>query len=109
VGAVLFRAGRLEEALERFERAQKASPRRARDWLFLAMIHRRLGHTSEAGRSLQQADQWIIEADRAPSGTEKEGPRWTDLTERPTILFLRSEAEAVVRFDPVFPAEPFAR
>ena len=39
VGAVLFRAGRLEEALERFERAQKASPPRARDWLFLAMIH----------------------------------------------------------------------
>jgi tetratricopeptide (TPR) repeat protein len=108
VGAVLFRAGRLEEALERFERAQKASPHRARDWLFLAMIHGRLGHTSEAGRSLQQADQWIIEADRAASGTEKEGPRWTNLTERPAILLLRSEAESMIRFDPVFPTAPFA-
>ena len=56
----------------------------------------------------QQADQWIAEADKAPSSTEAEGPRWSSLTERPTILLLRSEAEAVVRFDPVFPANPFA-
>jgi hypothetical protein len=42
------------------------------------------------------------------TGTEKEGPRWTILTERPTVLVLRSEAEVVIRFDPVFPANPFA-
>jgi len=106
--AVLFRAGRLEEALKRFERAHKVFQPRAWDWLFLAMIHSRLGHTSEARRLFQQADQWIVEADEAPSGTEKEGPRWSNLTEKPTILLLRSEAEAVVRFDPVFPADPFA-
>jgi tetratricopeptide (TPR) repeat protein len=109
VGAVLFRAGRLEEALQRFEKAHKVFPPRAWDWLFLAMIQSRLGHTSEARRSLQQADQWIAEADKAPSGTENEGPRWGDLTEKPAILLLRREAEAVVRFDPVFPADPFAR
>jgi tetratricopeptide (TPR) repeat protein len=108
VGAVLFRAGRLEEALERFERAQKTSPRRARDWLFLAMIHGALRHTSEARQSLQQADQWIIEADKPPSGTEDEGPRWSDRTERPTILLLRGEAEAVIQLDPIFPTDPFA-
>ena len=73
------------------------------------MIHSGLGHTSEARRFLQQAEQWIVEADNAPSGTEKEGPRWSSLTEKPTILLLRSEAEAVIRFDPVFPADPFAR
>jgi hypothetical protein len=57
---------------------------------------------------LQQADRWIAEADQAPSGTEKEGAHWINATEKPTILLLRSEAEAVVRFDPSFPADPFA-
>ena len=108
VGAVLFRAGRLKEALNRFEQAHKVVQPRAWDWLFLAMIHAGQGHTSEARRFIQQADQWIIEADHAPSGAEKEGPRWLDLTEKPTILLLRSEAEAVVLYDPVFPADPFA-
>jgi WD40 repeat protein/tetratricopeptide (TPR) repeat protein len=108
VGAVLFRAGHLEEALRRFEQAHKAFPPRARDWLFLAMIHSGLGHTREARRLLQQADRWIVEADEAPSGTEKEGARWANLTEKATILLLRREALAVVRFDLVFPNDPFA-
>jgi tetratricopeptide (TPR) repeat protein len=109
VGAALYRAGRLEEALKRFEQAHRFFQPRAWDWLFLAMIRSGLGQTSEARRLLQQADEWITEADKAPSATEKEGPRWMNLTERPTILLLRSEAEAVIRFDPVFPADPFAR
>src|SRR5262249_35530425 len=109
VDAVLFRAGRLEEALQRFEQAHKIFQPRAWDWLFLAMIHSRLGHTSEARRFLQLAEQWIVEADKAPSGAEKEGARWSSLTEKPTILLLRREAEAVVRLDPVFPADPFGR
>jgi WD40 repeat protein len=109
VGAVLFRAGRLEEALECFEQGHRVFEPRAWDWLFLAMIHSRLGHASEARRSLQQADQWIVAADKAPSATQAEGPLWSSLVEKPTILLLRSEAEAVVRFDPFFPADPFAR
>jgi hypothetical protein len=109
VGAVLFRAGRLEEALQRFEQAHQAIPPRAWDWLFLAMIHGGLGHPSEARRLLQQADQWIAEADKAPSGTGEEGPRWNNLSERPTVLILRREAEAVIIYDPIFPTDPFAR
>jgi WD40 repeat protein/tetratricopeptide (TPR) repeat protein len=108
VGAVLFRAGRLEEALQRFQKAHKVFPPRAWDWLFLTMLQSRLGHTREARRSLQQADQWIAEADKAPSGTENEGPRWSNLTEKPTILVLRREAEAVILYDPAFPSDPFA-
>jgi WD40 repeat protein/tetratricopeptide (TPR) repeat protein len=107
VGAALFRAGRLEEALECFEQVHKVSEPRAWDWLFLAMIHSRLGHASEARRFLQQADQWITEADKAQSATEGEAPRWSSLTERPTILLLRSEAEAVVGCDRVLPADRF--
>jgi WD40 repeat protein/serine/threonine protein kinase/tetratricopeptide (TPR) repeat protein len=108
VGAVLFRAGRLEEALKRFEQGQKVFEPRAWDWLFLAMIHSRLGHKTEAHRFLQQADQWIVAADKAPPAAEEEGPRWASPVEKPTILLLRSEAEAVVRCDPVFPTDPFA-
>jgi tetratricopeptide (TPR) repeat protein len=108
VGAVLFRAGRLEEALKRFEQAAKAFPPRARDLLFLAMIHSGLGHTNEARRFLQQADEWNTEADKAPSGTEKEGPHWSDLTEKPITHILRSEAEAVILNDPILPKHPFA-
>jgi WD40 repeat protein/tetratricopeptide (TPR) repeat protein len=106
VGAALFRGGRVDEALKRFERAPQASQPRGRDLLFLAMIHGRLGHPSEARRLLQQADHWITEADKAPSGTEEEGPRWNNLTERPTTLLVRREAEALMRSDRVFPADP---
>jgi hypothetical protein len=77
--------------------------------LFLAMIHGGMGHANEARRLLNQTDEWIAEADRPPSGTEQKGQRWMNLSERPTILVLRREAEAVVRFDPVFSADPFAR
>jgi tetratricopeptide (TPR) repeat protein len=108
VGAVLFRAGRVDEALKRFERAPQASQRRGRDLLFLAMIHGWLCHPSEARRLLQQADQWITEADKAPSGTEEEAPRWNNLTERPGTLLLRREAEALIRSALGFPADPLA-
>jgi hypothetical protein len=109
VGAVLFRAGRLEDALKRFERMPQSSQPRARDLLFLAMIHCTLGHGSEARRFLEQADHWIREADRAPSGIEGTTPRWSDLSERPCTLLLRREADVVIRFDTDFPANPFAR
>ena len=107
VGAALYRAGRYDQALERFQQSHKVIQPRAWDWLFLAMIHSRLGHPSEAGEFLRRANQWIAEADKAPSTTEKTGPSWMNLIERPTILILRREAEAVLRFDPVFPADPF--
>jgi tetratricopeptide (TPR) repeat protein len=109
VGAALYRAGRFDEALKRFEQAHKVFQPRAWDWLFLAMIHGRLGQGSEARRFLEHADGWIVAADAAPPATRGEGPRWSNLTEKPTILLLRGEAEAVVRFDPVFPADPFTR
>jgi tetratricopeptide (TPR) repeat protein len=109
VGAVLFRAGRLEEALRHFERTPQAAPPRARDLLFLAMIHSGLGHTGEARRLLQHADQWVLAVDKAPPETENDGPRWDSLTEKPVILLLRREAEALLSADSIFPVDPFAR
>jgi hypothetical protein len=109
VGAVLFRAGRLEEALDHFEQAHLTSQPRPWHWLFLAMIHSGLGHTSEARRCLQQADRWIDQAEKAPPGSENNGPRWSSVIEKPTIGLLRREAEAMIRCDAMFPADPFAR
>jgi hypothetical protein len=99
VGAVLYRAGRLDDALEHLESAHKDFEPRAWDFLFLAMIHSGLGQTSEARRSLKRADRWSIEADKAPSGTETDGPGWNNLTEKPTILLLPREAEAAIGND----------
>jgi tetratricopeptide (TPR) repeat protein len=108
VGAVLYRAGLPQEALERFERAHKVLAPRAWDLLLLAMIHNRLAHTSDARRLLQETDQWIAEADKAPPGTPNEGPSWRSVTQRPAIMLLRREAEALIRSAPVFPVDPFA-
>jgi hypothetical protein len=65
--------------------------------------------TALVHEAFQQADEWIIEADKPPSATEDEGPRWSDLTEKPTILLLRREAEGVISYDSIFPVDPFAR
>ena len=70
------------------------------DWLFLAMIHGGLGHAGEAGQMLARADQWIAEADKTST--------WGREYERPSIMLLRREARAVVLYDPIFPADPFA-
>jgi WD40 repeat protein/serine/threonine protein kinase len=108
VGAVLFRAGRLEEALKHFEKMPRTHRPRASDCLFLAMIHADLGHPGEARRWLQQADQWILAADKAPPEAEDDGPGWTDLTEKPITQLLRQEAETLLRPDLIIPADPFA-
>jgi WD40 repeat protein/serine/threonine protein kinase/tetratricopeptide (TPR) repeat protein len=108
VGAVLFRAGRLEEALKHFEKMPRTHRPRASDCLFLAMIHAGLGHPGEAHRWLQQADQWVLAADKAPPDAEGDGPGWTTLTEKPIALLLRREAEARLSSAPSFPADPFA-
>jgi WD40 repeat protein/serine/threonine protein kinase/tetratricopeptide (TPR) repeat protein len=100
VAAVLYRAGRYAGALKQFDQAHKAFKPRAWDWLFLAMIHGRLQHPDEARRMLALANQWIKDTEAAKS--------WDGEIEKPTILLLRREAEAVVLLDPAFPADTFA-
>jgi hypothetical protein len=68
----------------------------AQDWAFLAMAHFRLGHRD-------QARQWLDRFRNDTPNSTLDG-FWTNLE----IRLLRSEAEAVVRYDPVFPADPFA-
>jgi WD40 repeat protein/tetratricopeptide (TPR) repeat protein len=98
LGAALYRAGRYDEAIRRLQegiqlRGGKSEPQ---DWAFLAMAHFRQGHRDEARR-------WVDRfRDRPPVA---DSARFWDELE---IRLLRSEAEAVILYDPAFPDDPFA-
>jgi tetratricopeptide (TPR) repeat protein len=98
LGAALYRAGRFEASIRRLEegiRKQRgeSSPQ---DWAFVALAHHQLGHRAEALRWLDRF--------RTYRGSESPNAVWDELE----IRLLRREAEALIRFDPIFPADPFA-
>jgi WD40 repeat protein/Tfp pilus assembly protein PilF len=99
LGAALYRAGRYDEAIRRLDEAAQArgGASKPEDWGFLAMAHHRLGHPDEARRWLDRLREHQPSADPAQF--------WAELEAR----VLRSEAEAVILYDPVFPDDPFAR
>jgi Flp pilus assembly protein TadD len=98
LGAALYRAGRFEEAIRRFEEAiaSRMGDTEPLDWPFLAMAHHCLGHRDEARR-------WLDRLRNRQASTDP-NQFWDELE----IRLLRSEAEAVILYDPVFPAAPFA-
>jgi tetratricopeptide (TPR) repeat protein len=93
LGAILYRAGRFEEAIRQLERAiavrgDGATPH---DALFLAMAHHRLGHVTEARHWLRLG---TAGAPDAPRATEARGDRpWIASLE---IEILRREALALI-------------
>jgi tetratricopeptide (TPR) repeat protein len=97
----LYRAGRYDEAIRRLDEAARGGGGSGEsvvyDWPMLAMAHHRLGHREEARRWLDRLRQYQPSTDPAQF--------WDDLM----IRLLRSEAEAVVLYDPAFPEDPFAR
>jgi tetratricopeptide (TPR) repeat protein len=99
LGAALYRAGRYDEATRRLEESIQGQGGASlpEEWAFLAMAHHRLGHRDEASRWLGKLREY------QPS--ENLDRFWDELTTR----LLRSEAEAVILYDPVFPNDPFAR
>jgi serine/threonine protein kinase/WD40 repeat protein/Tfp pilus assembly protein PilF len=98
VAAALYRAGRIDESISRFEESIKmrGGQSRARDWVFLAMAHARKGHRA-------QAVEWLK---RLASYKPPESP--DRLWEEQRMIIHSQEAEAVVIYDPVFPSDPFA-
>jgi WD40 repeat protein/tetratricopeptide (TPR) repeat protein len=96
LGAALHRAGRCDEAIRPLEEAVQAPGEQATGWAFLAMSHHRLGHRDDARR-------WLDRLRRHQPSTDP-NRFWDDLE----IRLLRSEAEAVILYDPVFPEDPFA-
>jgi tetratricopeptide (TPR) repeat protein len=115
LGWALLRAGRLDEAIGRFEESLAVQ----RDWpcsemnaYGLALAHHRLGHTEEARRWLERAESWLDRLDRTYT---VEAPR--DLSGQPEVSVpfehwvyaqvLRREAAGPIQ-DASFPADPFA-
>jgi tetratricopeptide (TPR) repeat protein len=95
LGLALYRAGRVEEAIRRLEEGIKVVGRPIpEDVPILAMAHHRLGHREEARRWLDRFREY-----------EPSHEVWVELQ----LRLLRREAEAVVLYDPIFPADPFAR
>jgi tetratricopeptide (TPR) repeat protein len=99
LAAAQYRAGRYDEAIRRLEEAARARGGVGipEDWAFLAMAHHRLGQRDQARRWLDRLREHQPSTDPARF--------WPELE----IRLLRSEAEAVVLYDPVFPNDPFAR
>jgi len=97
LGAALYRAGRFEDAIRRLEEGiqLRHGTEEPLDWPFLAMAHHRLGHRDEARR-------WLSRLRNRQSNTDP-FQFWEELE----IRLLRSEAEAVILYDPIFPANPF--
>ncbi len=99
LGAALYRVGRFEDAIRRLEEAIKLrnGADEPADWSFLAMAHYRLGHRDEARRWLD------LLRNRQPSNAPNHF--WDELE----LRLLQNEAEAVIVYDPIFPADPFDR
>ena len=97
LGAALYRAGRYAEAIRRLQEGieRRGGESVPDDWPFLAMAHRRLGHRDEARRWLDRL--------RAHQPSTAPAQFWDDLE----LRLLRSEAESVILYDPIFPADPF--
>jgi tetratricopeptide (TPR) repeat protein len=98
LGAALSRARRFAEAVRRLEEGiqKRKGVSLQEDWVFLAMAHHHLGHHEEARRWLDRI------RDRRPRLASN--AFWNELE----IRLLQAEAEAVVLWDPIFPADPFA-
>ena len=98
LGASLYRAGRFDAAIHQLEETirLRGGVHRPEDCVFLAMAHHRQGHRAEARRWLDRLQ------DHHPSADPNKF--WSELE----IRLLRSEAEALILYDPVFPADPFA-
>jgi hypothetical protein len=68
------------------------------------MAYCRSGHYGEARHWLERIRAYRPEADPARPLKDPENSFWEDLE----IRLLRSEAEAVILYDPIFPDDPFA-
>lgn len=100
LGAILYRAGRYDEAIERLteldrrretaDGAVQSSP--AYTWYFLAMAHQKAGNEDQAREYLNKANQ---STDKTLDD-EENPPAWN---RRATLEILRKEAEALIEPD----------
>jgi Flp pilus assembly protein TadD len=99
LGVALYRDSRFNEAIRQLDEATQlwGGAGQPVDWGFLAMAHRRLGRRADAVRWLDRL------RDHQPSAAPARF--WDELE----VRLLRSEAEALILYDPIFPDDPFAK
>jgi tetratricopeptide (TPR) repeat protein len=115
LGWALLRAGRLDEAISRFEESlavQREWPPSGINAYGLALAHHRLGHPEEARRWLERAEAWLDRLDRAYAVEAPRGLSGQPEVSLPFDLWvyaqvLRREAAGPI-LDASFPADPFA-
>src|SRR5262249_23735288 len=94
-GAANYRAGNYEATIADLNQSAKAFPRRAWDWIFVAMAQHKLGNSEEATKSLQKAAEWIEQANRPrPKGS---GDIWISWYEPVEVQQLLREAKDLIR------------
>ncbi len=107
LGGAHYRADHLEEAIKLLEESN------ARDWtregkaqsrLLEAMAHHRSGHQSQARALLAAVQQWW----KSVETTKSDGVVSIPTTDWLPLQLLLGEAEAVIFYDPIFPADPLA-
>jgi tetratricopeptide (TPR) repeat protein len=106
LGALLYRAGRWEEAVKRLAEvdattkdANSARGSVAERWYFLAMAHYQLGHADEAGRWLRKASALLEAAEMGSPGDDLARQRLT-WVEQLWLQLLRREAEDLLKKEP---------
>jgi WD40 repeat protein/tetratricopeptide (TPR) repeat protein/tRNA A-37 threonylcarbamoyl transferase component Bud32 len=111
LGAAHYRAGHLDQAIRHLEEAEAGYAKstvgevgQIQDRLVLAMAHERSGHVAQARALLADARRtWgRIEATKTDGAVVLPSTDWLPLQ------LLRCEAEVLILYDPVFPADPFA-
>jgi tetratricopeptide (TPR) repeat protein len=110
LGLARVRARRFAEAVQSFE-ASIRDPHHwidAANWLGLALAHHHLGHTELAGKWYEKARDWIEQKQRAYADKVTYYLPPITLPDWVETLALRNEVEALVRYDAVFPSDPFA-
>jgi tetratricopeptide (TPR) repeat protein len=108
LGAILFRAGRFEEAIRHLKEADRLAPPpgdsggvlMAETWFFLSMAHHRFGHHEEAKKWLDKAVAWTDKI----LDDEKKGTVAVRWNRRLTLKLLREEAETLLKPSP--PPQP---
>jgi tetratricopeptide (TPR) repeat protein len=93
VGVALYRAGRYQESIRRFEEASQLAPLKAWELYFLAMAHHRLGDVERAKRAMAQAERWIADADRREKVGDQQA--WRGWHRRIEVRCIRQEAESL--------------
>jgi WD40 repeat protein/Flp pilus assembly protein TadD/tRNA A-37 threonylcarbamoyl transferase component Bud32 len=107
LGAVLYRAGKFDDAVKQLNAAIKLQGQGGTpgDWLFLAMAHHRLGDPKAAKKWLDQSAAWLdrVSPEKLKANALAQRLPWDRLLE---IELLRREAQALLKAPEGEPKNP---